>query len=289
MSSRARRLWSSSPQLVGHRMFNGSVTPPPAPPHRYWGPCRGYGLFDLRLGELAELSHGGYAARMLTHSLWLVLVCLALAACSDNRPVSGSQDGQPPSVDAISAVDSSRDSARSPDLGADPQCVIAYRHPTDSQCCCGEHFPALAQEVAADPCLVETGGELWTMPEPEAACGGACLPCDCISNPPPSRAVAWTGERCEFVGECESDADCILATNTRVCCACPEVYPAQLVDTDACLVAGSLRGDPNPPVSCAEDCDWQCPMAGDCQGPPTPDCDITARLPMGEMICRGIP
>lgn len=66
----------------------------------------------------------------------------------------------------------------------------------------------------------------------------------------------WTCDgcpgHCVWAVECEVDADCVIASDARVCCGCPAAWPTSVADADDC-VAGP---DEVPPPECLpEGCD----------------------------------
>jgi hypothetical protein len=100
--------------------------------------------------------------------------------------------------------------------------------------------------MAADPCLVPYGLEF--VPTVIAACPTAerCLAYDCGVPWPPSRIAApdpTSASGCRFANECASPADCIVASDLRGCCACPNtVFPKDLTLVNPCI------SPPGPPA-----------------------------------------
>lgn len=152
-----------------------------------------------------------------------------------------------------------------PTSGGGP-CVIAIR----VDICCAQPVAATATQVNSDPCLV-----LY----PSQGFPGACSrrpDCSTVKCKPPvltSRLMQATpGGGCAFTSECSSSSQCTVATDVRVCCACPEAYPRKMVSNNLCLVPygdGPRAGPPCPnPNGCARVC-------AACFGPsvyPMPSC-----------------
>ncbi|MBN1606857.1 MAG: hypothetical protein JW940_09490 [Polyangiaceae bacterium] len=116
------------------------------------------------------------------------------------------------------------------DRNDESPCVVA-RHV--DQCCSGA-VPASVDDMSKDGCLqreqrapaVETCSKVSDCNK--VACGAR-------TPPTPSRVAKRSGGSCVFANECESDADCVLATNEAYCCGCPEWLPRSLLATDPCF------------------------------------------------------
>jgi len=143
-------------------------------------------------------------------------------------------------------------------------CVVAIRA---DNCCCPAPMPVLQSQVNADACLVHVPYRAGETSKCKNRCENIC---DCMSAPAPSRvAVPSTNPRnaCEFGDECATAMDCVIAVDTRDCCACGKVVPRRLVELDPCLSTDGSR-----PANCApKACD-----AVDCAACPpisAPSCD----------------
>jgi hypothetical protein len=102
-----------------------------------------------------------------------------------------------------------------------------------------------AEAMSANPCLVPYGLE--SLPATIAACPDAerCRMVNCIFPAPPSRIAApdpASASGCRFVNECETVADCVVATDLRGCCGCPTVFPRDLALANPCI------SPPGPPA-----------------------------------------
>ena len=75
---------------------------------------------------------------------------------------------------------------------------------------------------------------------------------------------------CRYTDECLSDADCVLAFDTRPCCSCPLSMPVQLVQRDQCLVDAGI---PEPVPDACNVC-FQGPICGACPPVAQPTCQI---------------
>jgi len=106
----------------------------------------------------------------------------------------------------------------------------------------------------------------------------ACAAVLCAESKPLSRvAQASANGACSFVDECQDAADCVVAYNAKQCCGCAESMPAQLVDSEPCLLGPDEDVIP-------QECAVACPLiaCGACPGPPEPSCVIGDSL----NVCR---
>ena len=67
---------------------------------------------------------------------------------------------------------------------------------------------------------------------------------------PPLTRIAGRGPdgTCQFLSECETDADCVWALDVRQCCGCPAYYPRSFLASDGCL----LSNEPGATSSCPD-------------------------------------
>jgi hypothetical protein len=127
-------------------------------------------------------------------------------------------------------------------------CVVA-RHA--DQCCSGP-VPASLDDLSKDGCLqrLERAPDVRTC---SAVSDCNKVACGASTPPTPSRVARRSGGSCAFANECESDADCVLATNEAYCCGCPEWVPRSLLAADPCFstaaAAVSAECEACPPVS----------------------------------------
>ncbi|MBI5480294.1 MAG: hypothetical protein HY906_15625 [Deltaproteobacteria bacterium] len=213
---------------------------------------------------------------------WLVLLALCVGACGGRSLPPGQDDGavRDGAVGDALHRDGAVDGPYRPDGGTtgctvDTECAVAVR--TDN--CCQAAYPELVSAIAADPCL-----ELWS------AYGSLSIPrqcldkwdpqcavIDCMPAPPPSRVARCDRGACEFAIECVDPTDCTVAIDTRSCCPCPTVVPAQLLDVDRCLVKYPQTGP--APSGCA-------PQA--CPAMPCPACPPVAAMCMTQTCESGV-
>lgn len=170
----------------------------------------------------------------MLRTVLVVGLVASTTACGD-RLISVDPDGGAPGRSPDSATPNPDASLPMPDAPqTTPTCVIAIR--VDD--CCTVAKAHTQTEVDADPCLV-----LWPsavgMPQASMACVAKwpkeCELVDCTFSGPPSRVVALKEGTCQFQDECQSNADCAIATDTKQCCACPLVYPRALLEQGVCL------------------------------------------------------
>jgi hypothetical protein len=199
----------------------------------------------------------------------LFSLILATTACGD-RIVSIDPDGGPTLID-MAGISVDAQLVPLGDAQTPPSaCVIALR--VDD--CCTAATAHSQSAVDADPCLVEwqaAGYYPAIPPACEAKWSKDCALIDCIFTGPPSRIVAPKDGTCQFVDECQTAADCVLATRRDECCGCPNVYPAALLKQDNCLVKNGEAWGPTP-----EECSVDC-LAEECSpcfSPTTFDCVV---------------
>ncbi|HEY5956688.1 MAG TPA: hypothetical protein VIV60_09055, partial [Polyangiaceae bacterium] len=75
-----------------------------------------------------------------------------------------------------------------------------------------------------------------------------------------------SGSSCTFQHECNTDADCVAASNASHCCACSEWVPRQLLSLDTCYTPTGQGVS-----SSCESCKDVLPCDG-CPAPPTGTC-----------------
>ena len=224
----------------------------------------------------------------------LLVTCLALAllmpllsGCGERTLGATTDGGSTVTKTDARSLSTSSDSALRLDAAARTDaaakkplptgpCVLAIRV---DDCCCPEVHAASVDKVQSDPCLVA-----WP-PEPAdvKACPKTCQAvCDCEPQPPRSRLVEWVeGVGCQLASECETNADCVVAEDTRSCCPCPQVVPQALIAQDSCLRAG-----PGPHEACATCPPDACAAVGACAGAGTPTCIKPPGV--GPTMCRGV-
>jgi hypothetical protein len=119
--------------------------------------------------------------------------------------------------------------SESADKEDESACVVA-RHVDQ---CCSDPVPASVDDLSKDGCLqrLERAPAVQTCSAVSDCNKTACDP----SRQIPTRAAERNGDSCVLANECESDADCVLATNEAYCCGCPEWVPRSLLSTDPCL------------------------------------------------------
>jgi hypothetical protein len=183
----------------------------------------------------------------------IIVLAIVVAGCSrtdlDPRPAaSGGDAGVTAAAAGGDAGVIVADAVAHADLtsaptGADRDCIIAIR--TDT--CCSEPFVISLHEMDEDPCIQE-----YLSGPPAAECvarrPSSCDTTDCAFWPPLTRTVGRiAGGSCQFLSECETDADCVWTFDLRECCGCPAYYPRTLVASDGCL----STGEPNTATSCS--------------------------------------
>jgi hypothetical protein len=121
--------------------------------------------------------------------------------------------------------------------GDDPKgasaCVVARQ----VDACCSEPVVVPLSRLESDPCvqLVSRFPEVSECPAASDCVLVACAEPSPI--PPRSRVATPDGNgACTYADECETDADCIAATNHAECCSCPVAIPRALVRIDPCWV-----------------------------------------------------
>ena len=132
----------------------------------------------------------------------------------------------------------------------------------------------MAAEVASEQCLVPYPG-LGVPPKLEADCKSRspvnCAMVLCALSELPSRVVTDDGDGgCRFGDECQRDEDCVLATDHRPCCPCPESTPVAVADAEPCVI----RSGTGPPIP--EECN-QCEVdvrCEPCEEPKAPTCQL---------------
>jgi hypothetical protein len=71
-----------------------------------------------------------------------------------------------------------------------------------------------------------------------------------------------------FSDECHAEASCVLASDMRLCCACPVSMPELLVDSEPCLTREGEAA-----LGCNEFCDSDI-ACGQCAEPTEPVCNV---------------
>jgi hypothetical protein len=142
---------------------------------------------------------------------------------------------------------------------------------------CCSHPVATDSRALGDPCLVpyDDAFKIATL----GACPDAerCLAMNCAYFSPPSRVVTRDGTgTCVFTDECDAAANaCAIAIDYNECCACAQVLPKAVVETDPCVVTS----DEAVPPGCA-DC-----AAVNCRACPV-DPPVGSCVPRGELALR---
>ena len=138
-------------------------------------------------------------------------------------------------------------------------------------------MPAFVQSLQNDPCLVPYPARQPIPPQCQAKWPTKCNVIDCADGQPLSRLVApIPGGSCNWMDECQTDADCVLATNYAVqsCCACSYAYPKALLATNQCLLQSCPPSQPCPPPFCPPQ--WECGMPCGCPAASPPVCQKAA-------------
>ena len=197
--------------------------------------------------------------------LFALTSALCLVACGE-RPV----DPQEPATDA---APKRIDGGPLPLPPTVQPCVIAVR--VDK--CCTAAQPVVAQQLDHDPCLAR-----WPLKpgfQVPAECKAKwtvdCNAIDCTWMPGKTRLVKAVGETCEWQSECNSDAECKAAVDTRRCCSCPAGYPGLLLAQEPCLVPVELPASALPPPACKDAADCSLVDCAGCPPPATPRCEVT--------------
>lgn len=151
------------------------------------------------------------------------------------------------------------------------ECVLAVR--LDS--CCQQAVAATVQEVEADECLVEFDRN-GKYPQPVVDTCFARIAAQCtatlceLSWPPSLAVVADASGMCSFADECQSAADCAIASDHENGCACPRAWPRSFVDAHECIIEPGQQ----LPAQCPQDAGLLCL----CSPPWTPQCVEEAGL-----------
>lgn len=209
------------------------------------------------------------AAQRWPFSTMLLTLGLALVACGD-RVVGETPDGGVGQTDGPLKADAFVPPTNSP-------CTVGIR--VDE--CCNGAIAVTQAEIDSDECLVAWPIRNWNVPQ---VCLDRqpkwCSQVDCAMRPPPSRLTERdaTGQ-CVFVDECQTDADCVWASDQRQCCSCGEAVPKLLFDRDPCFGPRP----PGSPETCTDACTEE-PACGPCMAPGSAICE---RLdPNGEKTCN---
>jgi hypothetical protein len=137
------------------------------------------------------------------------------------------------------------------------ECFVARR--VDQ--CCSIPVAASQRDLDSQPCL-----QHWDRTPVVAACPAA-EQCNLRTCPDSFVSGSWTrvaersGSSCSFRHECDTDADCTLATNEYQCCSCPSWVPRRVLERDSCYVSAGQIVSPSCEACTYEpDCN-PCPSA----------------------------
>ncbi|MCA9671708.1 MAG: hypothetical protein KC503_39185 [Myxococcales bacterium] len=179
-----------------------------------------------------------------------------LAGCGGRPPVGSNADGAGTQDAATSGADAGRADIDTPPIvpptipPSNGECAVAIR--VDD--CCQAPQPVALADVLADECLV-LWEDRYNIPE---ACKKRwpkrCELVDCASAEPLSRVAKRIGGVCKYADECTTNTDCTVATNTRTCCACPEVVPRALLPINECLHEHNATPSGPWPKRCLQPC-----------------------------------
>lgn len=122
-----------------------------------------------------------------------------------------------------------------------PDCTVVRRVDT----CCSTPTAIVVDDLGESPCEQSPfrAADVQACPAAQSCQGTACS--NELFGASWTRLAESSGGQCEFASECETDADCILATNESICCSCPEAIPSRLPSNDPCWVPVGQQAPPN--------------------------------------------